>query len=101
MNIITEQKVVDFLRDLSSSKICFNGKSGIEKALELLFEITDDERYIKVGQFRVKKSSFKLIWDYMVEKNKIQAIKVLRIIYGDNYSLSDYKRAVETLDISE
>ncbi len=100
----TEAKLVDFLRRIINSGVTpDNDVIGIfpQEALEFLLNIMGNEEYLSVGQFRVRLFEYHIIIDYLKEKKKVMAVKTLKNIYGSFYSLLDYKRAVDTIDISQ
>ncbi len=93
----TEEKVVDFLREVVNSGLKGYEVIGIhsKESLEILLKIMKNEKYKDIGQFRVKESDYHRISSC---SNKLIAIKELRIIFGNEYSLEEYKIAVETLE---
>jgi len=87
----TEKEIIDSLRILSLE--------GSELALDLLLKITKDELEQDVGGIKVSLTTYNAVVDWLENGQKIKAIKVLKDIFGSKHSLSEYKVAVETLNI--
>ena len=86
-----EKETIDVLKTLSLE--------GSELALNLLLKIMKDEVEKDIGGIKVSLVTYNAVVGYLKQNNKVKAIKVLREIFGSEYSLFEYKEAIETLNI--